>query len=221
VPPVHTFTTTAADGDMRDRRNRELLAKCIGLAPDRFVWLDQVHGTRVGVVDQVPTAALTLPETDGVVTSVPGVALAILTADCVPVTAHDPRARVIGAAHAGRAGAQRGIAIELMTAMMGLGARPERITASLGPSASGARYEVPVQMRDEVEADLPGSACVTQAGAPGLDIRAGLVRRLRELGVREVETSGVCTIDDPRYFSYRRGRETGRFATVIWMEPQA
>lgn len=217
--PVHTLTTTAIDGDMRDSANRELLAKRIGLPPERFVWLQQVHGAEVAVVGQAwpeSDGPLVIAETDGAATALPGVVLSVLTADCVPVVAHDARAGVVGAAHAGRRGAQNGVVRELVAKMIGLGADPARIEASLGPCASGARYEVPAQMREEVEADLAGSACVTERGTPGLDLRAGLARQLKGLGVERVEPSGACTIGDATYFSHRRG-DPWRFATLVWM----
>ncbi|MGL6236938.1 MAG: peptidoglycan editing factor PgeF [Segniliparus sp.] len=221
---IRTLATTAVDGDMRDSANRELCAKRIGVPAERFVWLKQVHSADVAVVDALwpeSDGPLVVPETDGVVTNLPGVVLSILTADCVPVVAHDERAGVVGAAHAGRRGAQDGVVRELVAKMVGLGAEPSRIEAFLGPCASGAHYEVPAQMREEVEADLPGSACVTERGTPGLDLRAGLARQLRGLGVEKVESSGVCTIGEAAHFSHRRG-DPWRFATLIWMsdEPQ-
>jgi YfiH family protein len=208
---------SAAAGDARD--GRALVAEKTGIPESCFVWLGQVHSATVVVVDEPwheSDGPLTIPETDGVVTNLPGVVLAVLTADCVPVLAHDARAGVIGAAHAGRRGAQSGIARELVATMAALGADPSQIEVSLGPCASGTRYEVPAPMRDEVEAALPGSACVTETGAPGLDLRRGLARQLRASGVRAVESSDVCTIGGSSHFSHRRG-DWERFATLIWM----
>ncbi|EFV12296.1 peptidoglycan editing factor PgeF [Segniliparus rugosus] len=217
---VRTLTTTVADGDMRDPANRERLADEIGIPAGRFVWLNQVHSAKVAVVDRLWPEAdgpLVIAETDGAATNLPGVALAILTADCVPVVALDVKAGVVGAAHAGRVGAQNGIVRELVARMVGLGAKRERIAVRLGPSASGASYEVPSDMRDEVEALLPGSACATEAGTAGLDLRAGLVRQLGEIGVKgHVSNVKVCTIKDTRFFSHRRDKSAGRFATVVW-----
>jgi copper oxidase (laccase) domain-containing protein len=88
----------------------------------------------------------------------------------------------------------------------------------LGPSVSGANYEVPAAMADEVEAALPGSRAVTSAGTPGLDLRAGILRQLRELGVGAVEIDPRCTVADATLFSHRRDAPTGRLASVVWME---
>jgi copper oxidase (laccase) domain-containing protein len=72
-------------------------------------------------------------------------------------------------------------------------------------------------MRDEVEADLPGSASVTDRGTPGLDLRAGLARQLRENGVAAVVVDPRCTYSDPDLFSHRRGAPTGRLAGLVWL----
>ncbi|MFZ2241685.1 MAG: laccase domain-containing protein, partial [Gordonia amarae] len=111
-----------------------------------------------------------------------------------------------------------GIVTEVLRTMTELGARPERIGALLGPAASGARYEVPPEMQRDVETHLPGSACATTKNTPGLDIRAGVHRRLLDAGVGAVAVDPRCTISDPTLFSHRRGAPTGRLASVIWME---
>jgi copper oxidase (laccase) domain-containing protein len=72
-------------------------------------------------------------------------------------------------------------------------------------------------MRDEVEAALPGSATTTSRGTPGLDLRAGLARQLAAAGVGAVVVDPACTIEDPRFFSYRREGVTGRFAGLVWL----
>ena len=87
----------------------------------------------------------------------------------------------------------------------------------LGPAICGRCYEVPAEMRDEVDAALPGSASTTARGTPGLDLRAGLARQLRAAGVAEVVVDPRCTFTDPDLFSHRRGAPTGRFAGLIWM----
>jgi copper oxidase (laccase) domain-containing protein len=73
-------------------------------------------------------------------------------------------------------------------------------------------------MRDEVAFALPGSASITRTGRPGLDLRAGLVRRLRAAGVAGVVVDPRCTFEDPQLFSHRRGAPTGRQAGLIWLD---
>lgn len=196
--------------------NRGRLAAGLGLSPRSIVWMDQVHGTTVTTVTG-PVAG-PLPATDGVVTTSPGLALAVLVADCVPILAGDPGAGVVAAVHAGRRGAADGIADRMLSAMVAAGARIGAIEVLLGPAACGRCYEVPAAMRDEVESALPGAACTTGRGTPGLDLRAGLARQLQARGVAGVATDKRCTITDPELYSHRRQAPTGRLAGVVWMD---
>ena len=196
--------------------NRARLARRLGLPATDVVWMDQVHGTRIARVTRATGGPV--PATDGLVTDKPGLALAVLTADCVPVLAADSEAGVIGAAHAGRVGAVGGIMPNLIGAMKSLGARPERITVLLGPAAAGEHYELPDDLADEVEAVLPGSRARTVGGTTGVDLRKGLTRQLHGLGVTQVDSDPRCTIADESLFSYRREGRTGRLASVIWRD---
>ncbi|WJY68395.1 peptidoglycan editing factor PgeF [Corynebacterium auris] len=195
--------------------NRRRLAATVGLAPEDFVWMEQLHTNNVTFVDgpqKRPVAA-----TDAVVTTTPGLALCVLVADCTPVLLADHGAGVVAAAHAGRIGARNGIVARTVEAMVSRGASPGTITALLGPAAAGSSYEVPLEMARDVEKHLPGSMTRTAQGSPGLDVRAGIVRQLFELGVTHVDADPRDTITDGDFFSYRRDGTTGRQAGVIWL----
>lgn len=199
--------------------NRNRLASAIGLGPDRVVWMNQVHGDNVEVVDGPQRAAVGgKVGTDALVTSTPRLALAVVTADCVPVLLADARAGVAAAVHAGRVGAQLGVVARTVEAMLALGAHAEDISALLGPAVSGRNYEVPAAMADEVEATLPGSRTTTAAGTPGLDLRAGIACQIKNLGVTAIDIDPRCTVADPTLFSHRRDAPTGRLASLVWME---
>jgi YfiH family protein len=152
------------------------------------------------------------------VTTTPRLALAVVTADCVPVLLGDARAGVVAAAHAGRVGAQKGVVARTVEAMVRLGAHVDDISALLGPAVSGRNYEVPEEMASAVEASLPGSRTTTARGTPGLDLRAGIARQLTALGVTAVDIDPRCTVDDRNLFSHRRDAPTGRLASLVWME---
>lgn len=218
APPFDTFNLGDHVGDdpAAVATNRNRLADAIGLGADRVVWMDQVHGVRVEVVDG--PRADPVRATDALVTTVPRLALAVVTADCVPVLLADARAAVIGAVHAGRVGAQKGVVARTLEVMLGAGAHVEDVSVLLGPAVSGPNYEVPAGMADEVEAALPGSRTVTSAGRPGLDLRAGILRQLEQLGVTAVDVDPRCTFADTTLFSHRRGAPTGRLASMVWME---
>jgi polyphenol oxidase len=217
APPFDTFNLGDHVGDdpAAVAANRSRLAAAIGL-PDRVVWMNQVHGDRVEVADEPRDAAF--DDTDALVTATPRLALAVVTADCVPLLMADARAGVAAAVHAGRVGAQRGVVTRAVEAMLRLGARAGDISVLLGPAVSGRNYEVPATMADEVEATLPGSRTTTSAGTPGLDLRAGIACQLRDLGVTSIDVDPRCTVADPALFSHRRGAPTGRLASLVWME---
>ncbi|KJK45458.1 laccase [Lentzea aerocolonigenes] len=205
------------DDDGAVEANRARLAEGIGLTPDRLVWMEQVHGRTVGVVDG--PQAEPLEATDGVVTKQPGLGLVVLTADCVPVLLGDEEAGVIGAVHAGRVGARVGVVVETLKAMMAQGAELERIEVLLGPAVCGECYEVPADMQKDVEKHLPGSASKSRRGTPALDLRAGLWNQLGSAGVGKIGVDPRCTFEEKDLFSHRRQAPTGRLASVIWIEP--
>ena len=215
-PPYDTFNLGDHVGDdpVAVAANRKRLADTINA--DGVVWMDQVHSDHVVVVDGDPGA--TVDKTDALVTATPRLALAVVSADCVPVLLADARAGVIGAAHAGRVGAQLGIVVRTVEKMVTMGASIPDISVLLGPAVSGRRYEVPAAMADEVEVTLPGSRTTTAKGTPGLDIRAGIARQLTTLGITTIDIDPRCTVEDRALFSHRRGAPTGRLASLVWME---
>lgn len=218
APPFDTFNLGDHVGDdpAAVAANRRRLADAIGLGADRVVWMNQVHGDRVEFVDGPRATAV--DATDALVTTTPGLALAVVTADCVPVLMADARAGVVAAAHAGRVGAQKGVVAATLAAMVDAGAQVADVSVLLGPAVSGLNYEVPAAMADEVEAALPGSRTVTARGTPGLDLRAGIARQLRDLGVTAVDIDARCTVADDDLFSHRRDAPTGRLASVVWLQ---
>ncbi|UVS80939.1 Laccase domain protein YfiH [Actinokineospora sp. UTMC 2448] len=196
--------------------NRARLAAELGLPEERVVWMEQVHGRTVAVVDGPQGEPV--EATDALVTAEPGLALVALVADCVPVLLADPEAGVVAAVHAGRVGARVGVIPATLSAMASAGADVQRVEALLGPSICGECYEVPAAMRDDMEARLPGSACKTRSGTPGVDLRAGLWRQLADAGVARIGVDPRCTREDRTLFSHRRDGTTGRLAAITWVD---
>ncbi|MGP5081294.1 peptidoglycan editing factor PgeF [Corynebacterium variabile] len=200
--------------------NRARLASLLDVPADRMVYMEQVHSPNVTEVTAELLDSLDgnpVEVTDALVTTLPGVALVVLTADCVPVLLSDEEAGVVAAVHAGRTGARNGIVRKAVDAMVELGASPARIHALLGAAAAGEDYEVPEAMAADVESRLPGSRTTTRVGTPGLDIRAGITRQLLGLGVRSIDADPRSTVSEQNFFSYRREGTTGRQASVVWM----
>jgi YfiH family protein len=195
--------------------NRERLAGELGVAADQLVWMTQVHGTGVAIVEDAEENPVA--DVDALVTATPGLVLCVLVADCVPVLLADPVAGVVAAVHAGREGVRRGVVGAALAAMTRLGARPADVEALLGPAVCGLDYEVPAAMQAEVAQVAPAAAVRTRQGTPGLDLRAGIAEGLRASGVRQVVHDPRCTVEDPRLFSHRRDGVTGRQAGVVWL----
>lgn len=190
--------------------NRRRLAAALGVPA--VAWMEQVHGREVAVVDAPQDPP---PQVDALVTRTPGLALAVLVADCTPVLAADPAAGVVGVAHAGRNGLALGVAVAMVDAMRDLGA--ERITARIGPAICSRCYPVPAALQQEVAAAVPEARAVAADGSPALDIPAGVEAQLRASGVAAVRLPG-CSAEEPALYSYRRdaGR-TGRYAGLAWL----
>ncbi|MDG9684762.1 peptidoglycan editing factor PgeF [Streptomyces sp. DH18] len=198
--------------------NRERAARRLGLDPARVVWMNQVHGRDVAVVDGPWGADAEVPAVDAVVTARRGLPLAVLTADCTPVLLADPVAGVVGAAHAGRPGLVAGVVPAAVEAMVALGAHPSRITAHTGPAVCGRCYEVPEAMRAEVAEAVPGAWSETSWGTPAVDVTGGVHAQLAVLGVADRHSSSYCTLESGDHFSYRRDRTTGRLAGYVWLD---
>jgi YfiH family protein len=195
--------------------NRDRLAAALGLPSTQVVYMSQVHGADVAVVEASPGDGDAAPVADAMVTDRPGLALAVLTADCVPVLLADGGGRV-GVAHAGRKGVARDVVGAVVAALGRLGAEPADLSALVGPAVCGACYEVPEAMRAEVGASVPAARAETRDGTPSLDLPAAVESQLRRCGVPTVGRVAACTAETPALFSYRRDRATGRFAGVLW-----
>ena len=185
-------------------RNRELLAKITG--PVQF--MNQVHGDDVVEVKTL----IDDPTCDALITTVPGIALAVMVADCIPLLLSSRG--VVGAVHVGRRGLMNSVAIKAVEAMRALGAG--QIHAQLGASICGRCYEVPQEMADEVTVKHPAASSLTNNLTPALDLPRALIADLVAIGVT-YEASPICTLENNEYFSYRRHNITGRNAGVVWL----
>jgi YfiH family protein len=186
--------------------NRARVAHAMGVEPACLATVHQVHSADVVVIDETMTPEdCQKIQADALVTARPGIALAVLTADCQPVLFADPEAGVIGAAHAGWKGALNGVLEATVAAMRTAGA--ENIRAVIGPTISQRAYEVgPDFMEDFVAEDAENMRFFAGGpnGRPMFDLPSFGLSRLRAAGV-EAEWSRHCTYSDAeRFFSYRR-----------------
>ena len=193
-------------------RNRARCAERLGVPEAGLVTAYQVHGT-AAVAVTVPWPPGNGPKADALVTTHRGIALGILTADCVPILLADAQAGVVGAAHAGWKGAKAGMAAAVVAAMVEQGAKREKIVASVGPAIGRASYEVGPEFRDAFVADDPAANrffAPGQRGRPHFDLPGFVTERLKALGLAAVDLIAADTCADAeRFFSYRRSCHLG------------
>lgn len=237
VPPnVRSLTTTRVGGVSRGQfaslnlgdhvgddpiavaANRRRLTDALQASP---LWLQQVHGTRViDAGKEVPGGAP--PQADAALARETGVVCTVMTADCLPVLFCDSRGSVVAAAHAGWRGLLDGVLEATVSAM---GVAGERIFAWLGPAIGPKAFEVGQEVRDAFVAIDSDAASAFQSLGKGkwlADIFQLARQRLARQGVLRVSGGQWCTFGAPeRFFSYRRDGQTGRMATMIWLERSA
>lgn len=188
--------------------NRARMAMALGVAPERFLTVYQIHSPDVVTVEQ-PWAGDARPRADALVTRTPGVAIGVSTADCGPLLFADGEARVIGAAHAGWRGAFTGVIEATIAAMERCGADRDRIVAAAGPMIRQTNYEVGPEFVERFKAD---SAANERFFTPStnddhamFDLAGYIVARLRAAGIRQIDDIGRCTYAEPdTFYSYRR-----------------
>ena len=191
--------------------NRRRLTDQFAITP---AWLQQVHG--IDVVEADPTRVATA---DASWCATPGIACTAMTADCLPVLFCNRAGTRVAAAHAG----WRGLASGVLEATLDSLALPaDETLAWLGPAIGPQAFEVGPEVREAFIAQHTDAERAFQpshnAGKFLADIYALARLRLAERGVTAVYGGGLCTVSDPRFFSYRRNARTGRFASLIWLE---
>ena len=218
----------SSDQPARVIENRHRMTEQLGFPADALVSVHQVHSPDVAVVEH-PFPRDARPRADGMVTTRPGLALGITTADCGPVLFADPEAGVVGACHAGWRGALAGILEATVEAMERLGARRDAIIGVLGPTISQAAYEVGpefvAQFRTKDEANERFFRPSTQEGHALFDLPGYIGARLTACGIGEYADLALCTYsDEERFFSFRRAThrgepDYGRLISAIALTP--
>ena len=188
--------------------NRRRVAESLGVSPGNLLTAHQYHGSAVAVVN-TPWTNSDRPRADAMVTGIPGLALGILTADCVPVLFADPQSGIIGAAHSGWQGALGGVLGATIAAMEKLGARRASIRAVIGPAISQTAYQVGPEFRDTFDDRDPESReFFRDDREPGrflFDLPGYASARLEREEIGSISNLHLCTYgEEPRFFSYRR-----------------
>ncbi|MGA8260286.1 MAG: peptidoglycan editing factor PgeF [Arenicellales bacterium] len=204
----------AGDDPCRVAENRRRLRAAFNV-PSEPVWLKQMHGTHCIDIGRAGLAE----EADGGYTSSPGRVCAVLTADCLPLFVSDDEGSLVGLFHVGWKGLAAGIVEQALSIFAGR----SRIRCWLGPAIGPDAFEIGPEVRDALQA--PGNEGCFRASVNGghwmANLYALVADRLHRGGIDDVgwdETA--CTYRDAeRFFSYRRSRQCGRMASLIWIEP--
>jgi YfiH family protein len=229
--PFESFNIGLHVGDVPSHvaMNRQRLRACL---PGEPVWLNQVHGVRVvdadvlDAPDAPDVASATTPEADAAITTTARRVLAIQTADCLPVVLVNASGTVLGIAHAGWRGLAAGVLPNTLLAMQKKCPSMEHWQAWIGPCIGPAAFQVGPEVREAFVSQYPWApSCFRPDLVAAHKWRCdlpGLAReQLMALGAAKVTWCGACTVDDPneRFFSYRRDAQTGRMATLAWLDP--
>lgn len=200
---------------------RELLHTLRPGGVEAIQWLRQVHGTAVFPAKNAP--ADEPPEADAAITSEQGLALAIMTADCLPVLFCDRAGKQVAAAHAGWRGLCQGVLAKTVASFL---SPPETLMAWMGPAISGQHFEVGAEVREAFLKDFAGpstadiSGCFIAQPGPGNKFRADLYQlarlQLKSCGVAAIYGGQHCTFaEESQFYSYRRQPRCGRQASLI------
>jgi polyphenol oxidase len=243
--PYATLNLSLSVGDDPGHvlENRRRLAVAFGATPGDFVFGRQVHGAGVAVVAEADRGSGAqslddaIPGADALVTTSPGVVLAILTADCVPIVLHDPVAGVLACVHAGWRGTAAGVTAAAVAVLRELGSQPSDVVAGLGPAIAGDRYQVGPDVHEAVTAAFGAAAAEAflrpdlRPGAGSgrwlLDLPAANRHALREAGVPDAQIhastiptgtgtgpTGTGPTGTGDFFSDRAARPCGRLALI-------
>lgn len=220
LPPFDNFNLASHVGDDLNtvQKNRDQFRKLLSL-PDEPVWLQQNHSNRAVNADRVSPGEIA----DAAYTNSPGIVLAILTADCIPILVSDDSGSEIAAIHAGWRGLSSGI---INNALCFFTVRPDKLVAWIGPHITLKHYEVGEDVKTACIDSL--GKCAEKAFIPNdggrwyADLAMMAVMQLNKYGITGIITSGHCTYEnEASFYSYRRDKKTGRMATFIWIDDTA
>jgi YfiH family protein len=209
--PACVRWTGRAEGDLGTNGGQQLAARRGRVHVGEWAWLHQVHGAAVHVVGR--PGGVQGADGDGLVTALPGVALAVFTADCAPVAFASPEG-VAGVAHAGWRGLEAGVVRATVDAMRALGASD--VIAALGPCIHPCCYAFGEKDLTRLEGlfGRPVRAS-TRDGEPALDVPAAVCAAVEEAGARLACAHAACTGCGDAWFSHRVRRDTARQATLV------
>lgn len=216
VPGLNLGHNTPEDNNVIDR-NRKTLYEALNINPQWVATADQVHSNKIEEI----TEGGRFNATDGLITRVPGLTLAIQVADCAAILLWDEHSRIVAALHAGWRGAVADIVPMGIERMSAMGGDPEQIKAFVSPCISVANFEVGHEVADQFPDQFVDYESYDK---PHVDLKRFLEQQLREAGLLKsnIEVRPECTIANAdQFYSYRReGDQSGRMMALIQISEQ-
>jgi hypothetical protein len=228
---VHAFTTRrdglgARTNGIKHPDDWEAVARAFGLCIDRVVTADQVHGENIVMVDDLNFRDVGTMHADALITSVPGIAVGVETADCVPVLLFDPVKPAVAAVHAGWRSTVKKIVQKAVHRMHEeFGSEPARMIAAIGPAIGPECYEVDERVMGRVRDSFSfWHEVSTPRGNDHWDLDLVKANKLEllQIGLAEknVHALGLCTsCRRDLFYSFRAEGRTGRMLSVIMIKP--
>jgi YfiH family protein len=216
------------DSELQDRSQLELALRSQGFAFDKIVFVKQIHGDKTVVIDNPDKIHLAqdLPKADALVTDIPKLVLAIVTADCAPILLCDEDVGIVGAAHAGWRGARLGVIKSVVNEMKKLGAK--NISAMLGPMIHQDSYEVSQEFLDDfLTENIHNQKFFIAANRLNhwlFDLPKYVIEKLQNEDVQKINNIGINTYNTSRHYaSYRKNthqeiKGCGRNISIIMLE---
>lgn len=199
--------TSRHSGDLTSPEWRDSLRELLGSS--EIIFMNQSHGNKfIEVRSRDLTDRSEEFACDALITAVKGVSLAVMVADCLPVLLYAES--IVAAVHVGRAGMINGIIEETVLRMKEMDSSP--ISATIGPAICRDCYQVSPNMYEEISTQFPSSRTSTSAHC--LDLKSAVRAQLESLAVLTSQVE-ICTLENPDFFSFRRGGEKGRQVGVI------
>ncbi|WP_028486709.1 peptidoglycan editing factor PgeF [Thiomicrorhabdus chilensis] len=227
LPPYDSFNLATHVGDAPSlvRQNRQRLNDMAQL-PDAPMWLEQMHTDRLVCLNGQDSSTWVAPKADAAWSDEARKVAVVMTADCLPLLVTNRAGSLVCAIHAGWKGLANGI---VRKSLLALPENPENLLVWIGPSIRQPHFEVGQDVFEVFAKDSPQSEPYFQIQTVGsvpsknkylADLAGLLILELKTLGVEQIYDSELCSYEDSsRFYSYRRDGQTGRMASLIWLDP--
>jgi purine-nucleoside/S-methyl-5'-thioadenosine phosphorylase / adenosine deaminase len=228
---VHAFTTRnnnlgARKRGIKSSSDWDVVADLFNITPDRVVTANQVHGDVVVIADDHSYQLMHATEADAMITSTPGIAIGVETADCVPILLIDPMVPAVAAVHAGWRGTVKNIVRKAVMLMHErLGSDPTQLIAAFGPAIGPECYEVDEPVMRPVREAFPFWKDVASSRGNekwSLDLVKANWLELLQTGLKEknIHLLGICTsCRRDLFYSFRAESRTGRMLSIVMIKP--